>query len=70
MAVDVGDRPTDVLRRRGADPAEQKAVFRVPYFQEHVGGLPLAFEEGAAGKASDFCPAVPCFRARVSEGFG
>jgi hypothetical protein len=70
MAVDMDDCPTDVLGRRGADPAEQNAVFRVPYFKDHLGGLPLAFEEGPAGKVSDFCPAVPCVRARVSEGFG
>ena len=70
VAMNVGDRAPHVLRTSRCTPAQQDAVFRIPYLQGHVGGLPMAFEEGTAGKIGDLCPAVgvpPLFWARVSD---
>ena len=69
--MNVRDRAPHVLRCGGADPAKQDAIFRIPNFQGHVGGLPLTFNEGTAGKAGHVSPAIPrflsCFRARLSR---
>jgi hypothetical protein len=68
VAMNVGDGPAHVLGRGRADPPQQQAVLRIPDLHGQVSGLPLSFDEGSPGKVGDFCPAVPCFRARVSEG--
>ena len=65
VAVNVRDRPPHVLPCRGAYPPQQDAVFRIPYFQGHVGGLPLSFEEGTARKVGAHLPGYNPFAPAV-----